>query len=135
VVDRVSPAGITSRRIVRCDGAAAAMLDAIRLEFVAAGFRVVEVRPGAGIRLRSGGFWRGTAANLLPVDLMGPLRSWQFDAVVDAVRLDDDRVELSARRLLPRQFAIPVYEQALAAIGERLRAAGLAAEIGPELEN
>ncbi|MGX5694898.1 hypothetical protein ACWKWP_01760 [Agromyces soli] len=130
----MSPTGITSRRVLSGEGATTAILEAIRLEFVAAGFRVVEERPGERIRLRSGGFWRGTAANLLPVDVMGPLRSWQFDALVDAVRLDDGRVELSARRLLPRQFAIPVYEQALAKIGERLRAGGLAVEIGAELD-
>jgi hypothetical protein len=130
----MSSAGITSRRILACDGASAGVLEAIRLEFVAAGFRVVEIHPGERVRLRSGGFWRGTASNLLPVELMGPMRSWAFDAVVDAIRLDDTRVELSARRLIPRLLAVPVYEKALAAIGERLRSGGLAVEIGAELE-
>lgn len=124
----------TSHRIVTCDGASSAVLDAIRAEFPPAGFRVVEFTPGERLRLGTGGFWRGWTANLVPVELVRPMRLWGADAVVDAVRLDDSRVELSARLLMPRALVVPVYEQALASVGERLRSAGLTVEIGPELE-
>lgn len=130
----MSPGGYTSRHLIEGDGAALEILQAIRTEFAKSGFRVVDSTPDSRVRLRSSGFWRGTAANLLPVELFPQTRAWGVDAVVDAVLVDASRVELSARGLLPRALAVPIYEQALAAVDERLRAAGLAVEIGPELE-